>query len=237
METPFTERTELLVGSERLERYRQAHILIVGLGGVGGSVLEMLARAGIGKFTLIDGDCVSASNVNRQILAFPDNVGRYKAEVAREHLLRINPNAIVESHNSYIESDGMHTLLSEGNYSFVVDAIDTIAPKTSLMVEAYRLGIPIISSMGAGAKVDPQCVCIADLSESNHCSLAKILRHNLREAGISKGIPVVYSVESPLKHAVTAVSGERNKRTTVGTISYLPNIFGCFMASYILSHL
>lgn len=237
METPFTERTELLVGSERLERYRQAHILIVGLGGVGGSVLEMLARAGIGKFTLIDGDCVSVSNVNRQILAFPDNVGRYKAKVAREHLLRINPNAIVDSHNSYIESDGMHTLLSEGNYSFVADAIDTIAPKTSLMVEAYRLGIPIISSMGAGAKVDPQCVRIADLSESNHCSLAKILRHNLREAGISKGIPVVYSVESPLKYAVTSVSGERNKRTTVGTISYLPNIFGCFMASYILSHL
>ena len=131
----------------------------------------------------------------------------------------------------------MHTLLSEGNYSFVADAIDTIAPKTSLMVEAYRLGIPIISSMGAGAKVDPQCVRIADLSESNHCSLAKILRHNLREAGISKGIPVVYSVESPLKYAVISVSGERNKRTTVGTISYLPNIFGCFMASYILSHL
>lgn len=237
MEASYSERTALLTGTEQLARYEQAHVLIVGLGGVGGIIVEMLARAGVGHFTLVDGDSVSASNINRQVLAFPDNIGVSKASLAKELVLRINPSAAVSCIEKYLACDDIAPLLALDRYDFIVDAIDTIAPKTELLIRSYQSHFPIVSSMGAGAKRDPQSVRIADISQSNHCSLAKIIRRNLREAGINEGIPVVYSIEAPIKQAVLSNSLERNKRTTVGTISYLPNVFGCFIASHVLSNL
>lgn len=231
------ERTSLLLGEEHLQRIQKAHLLVVGLGGVGGMTIEMLARAGVNRFTLVDGDRTSLSNTNRQLLAFRDNVGELKTDEAKKRILRINPEAEVTLLSHFITEEDVTSLLSSSSFDFVLDCIDTVAPKVALLSECYTRKIPLISSMGAGAKLDPSRVKIADISKTNYCSLARVVRRKLKLQGIKKGIPVVYSSEEPLRKAVLTGSLERGKNTTVGTISYLPNLFGCFMAAYVLNRL
>lgn len=231
------ERTSLLLGEEHLQRIQKAHLLVVGLGGVGGMTIEMLARAGVNRFTLVDGDRTSLSNTNRQLLAFRDNVGELKTDEAKKRILRINPEAEVTLLSHFITEEDVTSLLSSSSFDFVLDCIDTVASKVALLSECYTRKIPLISSMGAGAKLDPSRVKIADISKTNYCSLARVVRRKLKLQGIKKGIPVVYSSEEPLRKAVLTGSLERGKNTTVGTISYLPNLFGCFMAAYVLNRL
>lgn len=237
---PFEEmqsRTRLLVGDRGIEHFQQAHILLVGAGGVGGAVAHMLVRAGIGALTIVDGDKVATSNLNRQMVSYQDTVGMYKTEALGQELLRINPGLNLTLRTTYLEVQDIAPLFSTTTYSFVADAIDTLAPKTELIAYCYEHGIPLISSMGAGAKIDPTALRIADIGQTHTCSLAKAVRKNLRARGIRKGIPVVFSSEIALEEAIISSSTDKGKRSTVGTISYLPNLFGGFMAGYILRSL
>lgn len=233
----WCERTRQLLGQERLQEYSQCHVLVVGLGGVGGITAEMLVRAGIGRLTIVDADIVQPSNINRQIIATTSQIGRPKALALAERLRDINPDVVLDVRQEFLQDDNMQMLLQGQVYDFVVDAIDSLSPKVHLIRLCREQGFPLISSMGAGAKHRVDLVQISDLSRSYNCHLARALRKRLRKLGISKGIPVVFSSELPDDDAIVEVRGERCKRSTAGTISYMPAIFGIYMSSYVLEHI
>ncbi len=230
-------RTELLIGQEALARLQATHLLLVGLGGVGGAVAHMLVRAGIGQMTLVDGDIVAPSNLNRQLVAYQDTLGMPKTIALGQELRRINPELQLTLITKFLTPENIAPMLEEIQPHFVVDAIDTLAPKTELLLEAHNRQLPIVSSMGAGAKLDSSAIRIGDIGTSHTCALAKAVRKALRERGLHKGIPVVYSIEKARPEAIQATTAERGKRSTVGTISYMPNMFGCYLASYVLQQL
>lgn len=236
-DTTFLSRTALLLGEESIALLRRAHVLVVGVGGVGGMALAMLARAGVGRFTIVDGDCVAESNINRQQIAWRSTLGESKCSAARKMLHEISPEIIVESYDRFITEADIPTLLARASYSFVADAIDTIGPKCALLAACHEKDIPVISSMGAGAKVDPGQIQLADLSKTHTCALAKAVRRRLASYGIKRGIPTVFSSEPALAAAILSGSCEQGKQSTVGTVSYMPNIFGCFMAAHIIRQL
>ena len=252
----WQERTALLLGEEALLRLREAVVVVAGLGGVGAYAAEMVARAGVGRMVLIDSDRVGESNKNRQLLALDSTLGRLKTEVMAERLLDINPELHIVKVPEYLTEDNIPevfenalremalcgssdpdgALTDEPAAStglapdFVIDAIDTLAPKIALISHCVHSGIPLVSSMGAGAKLDATKVRLTDLSKSYNCPLAFILRKKLRKIGITKGFPVVFSEELPERDAIVPTEGERNKKSQVGTISYLPAVFGCVCA-------
>lgn len=232
----WKERTELLVGPEGLERLFESSVAVIGLGGVGAYAAEMLCRAGVGHLILLDSDVVSESNKNRQLIALDSTIGKPKSTVLAERLRDINPDVRLTLINCYLEEGGIQQLLGEYKVDFLVDAIDTLAPKIALIKYCVESGIPHVSSMGAGAKFDATAVRLADLSKSYNCPLAYILRKKLRKVGISKGFKVVFSEELPRREAIVAVE-ERNKKSNVGTISYLPAVFGCVCAQAAVEHL
>lgn len=227
-------RTELLLGKERMDYLAQCHVLVVGLGGVGAYAAEQLCRAGIGQMTLVDADTVNDSNLNRQLPALHSTLGEPKVEVVGRRLMDINPALRLTLRNEFIRDERTEALLEAAPYQFVVDAIDSLSPKVFLIYHAFQRQIPIISSMGAGAKMDPSQIRIADISKTTNCALAKAVRKRLRGLGVNKGIPVVFSTEMANPQAVIEVDNETCKRTTTGTISYMPAMFGCFLASYVL---
>ena len=232
----WKERTEMLVGPEGLERLFESSVAVIGLGGVGAYAAEMLCRAGVGHLILLDSDVVSESNKNRQLIALDSTIGKPKSTVLAERLKDINPDVRLTLINCYLEEGGIQQLLGEYKVDFLVDAIDTLAPKIALIKYCVESGIPHVSSMGAGAKIDATAVRLADLSKSYNCPLAYILRKKLRKVGISKGFKVVFSEELPRREAIVAVE-ERNKKSNVGTISYLPAVFGCVCAQAAVEHL
>ena len=232
----WKERTELLVGAEGLERLFESSVAVIGLGGVGAYAAEMLCRAGVGHLILLDSDVVSESNKNRQLIALDSTIGKPKSTVLAERLKDINPDVRLTLINCYLEEGSIQQLLGEHKVDFLVDAIDTLAPKIALIRYCVESGIPHVSSMGAGAKFDATAVRLADLSKSYNCPLAYILRKKLRKVGISKGFKVVFSEELPRREAIVAVE-ERNKKSNVGTISYLPAVFGCVCAQAAVEHL
>ena len=232
----WKERTQLLVGPEGLERLFESSVAVIGLGGVGAYAAEMLCRAGVGHLILLDSDVVSESNKNRQLIALDSTIGKPKSTVLAERLKDINPDVRLTLINCYLEEGGIQQLLGEYKVDFLVDAIDTLAPKIALIRYCVESGIPHVSSMGAGAKFDETAVRLADLSKSYNCPLAYILRKKLRKVGISKGFKVVFSEELPRREAIVAVE-ERNKKSNVGTISYLPAVFGCVCAQAAVEHL
>lgn len=232
----WKERTELLVGAEGLARLFESSVAVIGLGGVGAYAAEMLCRAGVGHLILLDSDVVSESNKNRQLIALDSTIGKPKSAVLAERLKDINPDVRLTLINCYLEEGGIQQLLGEYKVDFLVDAIDTLAPKIALIKYCVESGIPHVSSMGAGAKFDATAVRLADLSKSYNCPLAYILRKKLRKVGISKGFKVVFSEELPRREAIVAVE-ERNKKSNVGTISYLPAVFGCVCAQAAVEHL
>lgn len=233
----WNSRTELLLGKERLERFSEAHVLVVGLGGVGAYAAEQICRAGIGQMTIVDADTVNESNLNRQLPALHSTLGEPKAEVVATRLMDINPELKLTVVNEFLRDERTEEILDHANYDFIVDAIDSLSPKVFLLYHALLRKIPIVSSMGAGAKIDPSQVRIADISKTSNCALAKAVRKRLRGLGVQKGIPVVYSTEMANPDAVIEVNDEACKRTTTGTVSYMPAIFGCYLASYVIRNI
>ncbi len=246
----WQERTALLLGEEALLRLREAVVVVAGLGGVGAYAAEMVARAGVGRMVLIDSDRVGESNKNRQLLALDSTLGRLKTEVMAERLLDINPEQHIVKVPEYLTEDNISAVLEDalGKVSaapsgtvprpdFLIDAIDTLAPKIALITHCVHSGIPLVSSMGAGAKLDATKVRLTDLSKSYNCPLAFILRKKLRKIGITKGFPVVFSEELPEREAIVPTEGERNKKSQVGTVSYIPAVFGCVCAQAAIRHL
>ena len=243
----WTERTALLLGEDKMRRLSAAHVLVVGVGGVGAYAAEMLCRAGVGEMTIVAADTVQPSNINRQLPATHSTIGRPKVEVLAERFRDINPDIRLHALPMYLKEEEVASLLDgtlncqlpivDCQFDVIVDAIDTIAPKCALIAEAMRRGIPIVSSMGAGAKSDITQIRFADLWETYHCGLAKAVRTRLKKAGIRRSLPVVFSTEQADRRAVITVDDERNKKSTAGTISYMPAVFGCYLAEYVIRHL
>ena len=225
-------RSEMLIGIENLAKIRSSHVLVAGLGGVGAYAAEMLCRAGVGKLTIIDGDTVQPCNRNRQLLALCSNEGRPKTEVMAERLRDINPDVQLETITEFIRDERLIEIASQP-YDYIVDAIDTLSPKVFLLYHALQDRQRIVSSMGAGGKLDPLQIHVDDLSKTYNCRLAYILRKRLRRLGVTTGITAVFSTELVDKDLV-ATCDEQNKKSVVGTISYLPAMFGCVCASVVI---
>ena len=235
----WTDRTELLLGKDKMQRLCDAHVLVVGVGGVGAYAAEMLCRAGVGEMTIIDADTVQPTNINRQLPATHATLGRPKVEVLAERFFEINPNIKLHTLPIYLKEEDIPALLSGTNckFDYIVDAIDTIAPKCTLISEALRRSIPIVSSMGAGAKSDITQIRFADIWDTYHCGLAKAVRTRLKKEGLRRSLPVVFSTEQADRNAIITIEGEQNKKSTTGTISYMPAVFGCYLAEYVIRKL
>lgn len=236
MNTGWQSRTELLLGEEALERIAHAHVLCVGLGGVGGIATELLARTAVGRLTIVDGDVVEDSNRNRQLVATMHSVGQSKAEAMAERLLSINPALDLQVRNEFLKDDNLETLLDAAPYDCVLDAIDTLAPKVHLIAGCLNRNLPVVSSMGSGARKNPECVRCADLDKTFNCTLAKAVRQQLHRLGLKgTGCRAVFSTEPPIRQAVFDPQiMENNKRSVLGTISYMPTLFGCHCAAEVL---
>ena len=232
----WLERSELLLGTECINRLKQANVLIVGVGGVGAYAAEMLVRAGIGKMTIADSDTVSLSNINRQLIALHSTIGRVKTDVLAERLKDINPELQLTVIAEYIKDEKTDEILNSEHFDYIVDAIDTLSPKLALIKGALDRNIPIVSSMGAGAKLDPTKMEICDISKTHHCPLAHMLRKRLHKMGIRRGFKAVFSAEPPIEGAMILCE-EQNKKSNVGTISYLPATFGIGCASVVIRDL
>ncbi|MBO7082255.1 MAG: tRNA threonylcarbamoyladenosine dehydratase [Bacteroidales bacterium] len=231
----WNDRTRLLIGDDGIEKLRRSHVLVVGLGGVGAYAAEQLARAGIGRMTIVDGDVVNVTNRNRQLLALGSTQGRPKADVMAERIRDINPEVELEVINRYMKDDAIIELVSKP-YDFIVDAIDTVAPKVFLLYYAKQNNQRVVSCMGAGGKFHPEKIEIADIAQSNHCRLAFYIRKRLHRLGVFDGITAVYSPEPVDDTAIVNVN-EQNKVSNVGTISYMPAAFGIFCASVVINGL
>ena len=231
----WQDRTRLLIGDEGINTLKSKHVLVVGLGGVGAYAAEHLARAGIGRMTIVDGDVVNITNRNRQLLALESTVGRPKAEVMAERLRDINPDIELEVINQYMKDDAIIELVSKP-YDYIIDAIDTVAPKVFLLYYAKQNNQRIVSCMGAGGKFHPEKIEITDISQSNHCRLAFYIRKRLHRLGVFDGITAVFSPEPVNDTAIENVN-EQNKVSNVGTISYMPAAFGIFCASAVINGL
>jgi tRNA threonylcarbamoyladenosine dehydratase len=228
---PWMDRTKLLLGDEKLHKLINSNVLVVGLGGVGGIAAEMIARTGVGKMTIVDADTVDPTNRNRQIPALKSTEGKGKAEVLKERLLDINPELELTVVPEYFRDELTHSILDEGNFDYALDCIDTLSPKVFFIKACIDRNIPLVSSMGAGNKVDPTQVKVADIADSYNCKLAKYTRKYLHKFGIYKGVTVVFSPEQPSAESGIVMVGARNKKSAPGTISYIPTVFGCTLAS------
>jgi tRNA A37 threonylcarbamoyladenosine dehydratase len=232
----WLERTELLLGEEKLDILRNARVLVVGVGGVGAYAAEMIVRAGVGHMTIADADKVSESNINRQLVALHSTIGREKCDVLAERLRDINPELDLAIVNRFIKDSETDALLDSDKFDYVVDAIDTLSPKLALIKGAMDRGIPLVSSMGAGAKCDPTLMEIKDIAKTHHCPLAHMLRKRLHKIGIRKGFWAVFSPE-PVREGAMILCEEQNKKSNVGTISYIPAMFGIGCASVVVRDL
>lgn len=219
----FLNRTELLVGSDSLKKINKANIILLGCGGVGGYVAEMLVRSGVANLTIVDFDKVDVTNINRQIIALSSNVGRYKVDVLKERLLEINPNAnIVAINERYTENS---TIL-DGKFDYVIDAIDSVKDKVDLIVKSHRLGLKIVSAMGAGNRTDIPTFKVADIYKTYNDGLAKVMRKKLKENGVLKHT-VVFTDSLPLK----------NDSSAIGSIAYYPAMCGCVLSAFVINEL
>lgn len=233
----WQQRTQLLLGEEKMERLHQAHVLVVGLGGVGAYAAEMICRAGVGRMTIVDADSVQPSNINRQLPALHSAIGEKKVEVLEARYKDINPDLALTVLPIFLKDGNIPELLDAASYDFVVDAIDTLSPKCHLIAEAMKRRIKIVSSMGAGAKSDITQVRFADIWDTYHCGLSKAVRKRLQKMGVKRKLPVVFSTEQADAKAVLLTEDEMNKKSTCGTVSYMPAVFGCYLAEYVIKRL
>ncbi|MFO0355345.1 MAG: ThiF family adenylyltransferase [Sphingobacteriaceae bacterium] len=233
METQWMERTKLLVGEKGIEKLINAHVLVVGLGGVGGYAAEAICRAGVGKMTIIDGDTVDPTNRNRQIQALSSTHGQNKADLMYARLKDINPDCDITAINEFKTPDDMKEFMKQ-KFTYVIDAIDSISPKLYLIQMAYYNNQRIISSMGAGGKMDPTKLSVVDIKDTHTCPMAQYVRKRLRYMNIYKGIKCVFSTEIPAKFSIMRTDGSKFKKSAYGTISYLPAVFGLTCASVVI---
>ncbi len=227
---PIFERSELLLGKQGLEKLNRAHVAVFGVGGVGSYTVEALARSGIGELSLFDGDVVAESNINRQLVATTKTVGRVKVEVAAEHSLDVNPNIKVHAEKLFLLPDTADGI-DFSEFDYIVDAVDTVTAKLLLAEKAKAYGVPIISSMGAGNKLDPTRLEVADISKTSVCPLAKVMRRELKKRGINH-LKVVYTKEEPIRHGHT-----ENGKPLPGSVAFVPSVAGLIIASEVVKDL
>ena len=233
----WKQRTALLLAEEKMERLRNAHVLVVGLGGVGAYAAEMICRAGVGRMTIVDADTVQSTNLNRQLPALHSTLGMPKANILEARFKDINPELELKVLPVFLKDENIPELLDAARYDFIVDAIDTLSPKCYLIYHALQRRIKIVSSMGAGAKSDITQVRFADLWDTYHCGLSKAVRKRLQKMGVKRKVPVVFSTEQADSNAVLLTDDEMNKKSTCGTVSYMPAVFGCYLAEYVIKRL
>lgn len=227
-------RTQLLLGDDTTITLMNKNVLIVGLGGVGGICAEMIARAGVGSLTIVDGDTIDLSNNNRQILSMHSTEKQSKAQLMAHRLRDINPAIVLIAHSEYIEQERIIEIIAANKYDYVVDCIDTLKPKVALIKACVERNIPIVSALGAGGKVDPLQVQVADIADSYKCKLARYVRKLLHKEGIVTGVTVVFSPEEIDSEKVIVTEKAYPKKSIIGTVSYMPAIFGCLAASVVI---
>lgn len=227
-------RTELLFGSEAIDKLNKSRVAVFGVGGVGGYTVEALARSGVGSIDIIDNDTVSVTNINRQIIALQSTVGKYKTDVMKERILDINPDANVRAYRTFFTPETENEF-DFTQYDYIVDAIDTVTGKIALVVKAKEAGTPIISSMGAGNKLDPTAFEVADIYKTSVCPLAKVMRRELKQRGIKK-LKVVYSKEPSISPASSTEEGVQ-KRQIPGSTAFVPSVVGLIIAGEVIKDL
>ena len=237
MQSEWLQRTELLVKEEGIERLQSANILIVGLGGVGSFAAEFLVRSGIGNLTIVDGDTVDITNINRQLPALNSTIGKNKTDVVAERTLDINPEINLKKINEFLEPERMEEILTQEKFDYVLDCIDSLSPKLALIITCKRKKIKLVSAMGAGGKTDPSKVMVRDISKTNNCFLAKQIRKKLKKEQIHKGFRCVFSTEIQDENSLKMTDGSNYKKSFYGTISYMPAIFGLYAAAEVIRFL
>ncbi len=231
----WLQRGELLLGEEKQNILANAHLLVIGLGGVGSWAAEMLCRAGVGAFTLVDADVVDVTNINRQMPALASTVGQPKCDVVAARLRAINPSVQLMVKQQFVTPDNVKQLLNEQQYSFVVDAIDTLESKCALIRTCWERGLKIISSMGAGAKCDLAAIRAGELWKTEHCTLAKNVRRMLRDERGKHKLPVIYSSEEPRRSAISP--NPAGGKPIIGSLGYFTATFGCYIAEYVIKEI
>lgn len=230
-------RTELLIGEQNVEKLAQAHVLIVGLGGVGSFAAEFIARAGVGKMTIVDGDVVDPTNRNRQLQALSSTHGLSKADLMAQRIQDINPEVQLRVIKEFLSPEMAYEIIEAAHYDYIIDAIDSLTPKLNLLIAAFRLQKRIISSGGAGGKTDPLQIEVADISKTHNCVFVQEVRKRLKKEKIYTGFDVVFSPESPPKEALIMTDGSNYKHSAYGTLSYMPAAFGGVCASKVITEL
>ncbi|MCM1505246.1 MAG: tRNA threonylcarbamoyladenosine dehydratase [Muribaculum sp.] len=233
----YNSRTALLIGEDAIDILSRSHVMVVGVGGVGAYSVEILARAGIGQLTIIDGDTVSPSNLNRQLPALVSTLGLPKVEVMKNRILDIAPECRVDARMEFLDAECIGTLLAELKPDFVVDAIDSVKPKVELITQCLHNKVKLISSMGAGGRIDPSKVQYADISDTYNDGLARAVRQRLKDGGISRGVKVVFSPETPRKDALLLTDELPFKVSSYGTAPWLPAQFGIMLGAYVVNKL
>ena len=232
----WTERAELLFRKEGLEKLQKAHILVVGLGGVGSFAAEFLARAGVGKMTIVDGDVVDITNINRQLPALHSTVGEPKITIVGDRLMDINPELQLTRVQEFLSPERAFEIVNT-DFDYVLDCIDSITPKLNLIVGAKKKGVKIISNMGAGGKMQAGKVVVKDISKTDVCPLAKVVRKRLKKMGVSRGVKAVFSIEKPDEVSVKKTDGSNFKKSFYGTNSYMPCLFGLHAAETVIRYI
>lgn len=237
MQKNWLERTELLIKEKGIEKLKNSNLLIIGLGGVGSFAAEFLARAGVGKMTIVDGDTVDITNINRQLPALHSTIGKSKVELVGERLLDINPDLELIQINEFLTPERMEEVVDSQKFNYILDCIDSVTPKITLLLLAKRKRIKVVSCMGAGGKIDPAKVMVRDISKTYNCFLAKQVRKRLKKENIDKGIRCVFSNEIQSEDSLAMTDGANYKRSFYGTISYIPAMFGLYAASEVINYL
>lgn len=232
----WQERAELLFKPEGLEKLKNANVLIVGMGGVGSFAAEFIARAGVGKMTIVDGDTVDITNINRQLPALHSTIGKYKVEIMAERLMDINPELELTSLIEFLSPERMHEVVTE-EFDYVLDCIDSITPKLNLIKAAKNKKVKVISNMGAGGKLIAGKVVVKDISKTDVCPLAKNIRKRLKTMGVTKGVKAVFSTETPDLTSVKLTDGSNYKKSFYGTNSWVPALFGLHTAETVIRYL
>lgn len=232
----WTERAELLFKKQGLENLKNAHVMVIGLGGVGSFAAEFLARAGVGTMTIVDGDIVDITNINRQLPALHSTVGQPKVTIVGDRLMDINPELNLIRLQEFLSPERAYAIVTP-QYDYVLDCIDSVTPKLNLLMSARRQKVKIISNMGAGGKYEASKVKVADISKTEYCPLAKTIRKRLKKEGISKGVKVVFSMEEPDQGSLKLTDGTNFKKSFFGTNSWMPALFGLHSAETVVKYL
>lgn len=237
MQKNWLERTELLIKENSIEKLQNANLLVIGLGGVGSFAAEFLARAGVGQMTIVDGDTVDITNINRQLPALHSTLGKSKVDVVAERLVDINPALKLFKINEFLSPERMEEVIDSQKFNYILDCIDSVTPKITLLKMAKRKKVKIVSCMGAGGKVDPSKVMVRDISKTHNCFLARQVRKRLKKEHVNKGIRCVFSNEIQSEESLKMTDGANFKRSFYGTISYIPAIFGLYAAAEVIAYL